>query len=219
VPVVLMNGALLYDMAARRFVQKSVLPAEVVREIIGHMEDCGQSGFFYSLRGECIRPHHLPLTRPGLLMFRQLRLEIYGKEFVETADLRAHAGDDIVYFTTNDRREALEPLYERLRTLPGLTSVLYTDAYQPGNWYLECLSAAASKRYAAEFLRRSCAFGRLAGFGDNLNDLPLFAASDERYAVANAQPELKAQADRVIGPHTEDGVARFLLERVQATRD
>jgi hypothetical protein len=48
----------------------------------------------------------------------------------------------------------------------------------------------------------------------NLNDLPLFRASDERYAVANAKSEVKEQATAVIGSNCEDGVAKWLEENV-----
>ena len=49
-------------------------------------------------------------------------------------------------------------------------------------------------------------------FGDNRNDLALFAAADEAIAVANAVPELRAAADRVIGANDDDGVALYLKE-------
>ena len=42
------------------------------------------------------------------------------------------------------------------------------------------------------------------------NDLPLFQAADESYAVANAVPELKAAASGIIPSNEEDGVARWL---------
>ncbi|MEI3319169.1 MAG: HAD hydrolase family protein [Eubacterium sp.] len=38
----------------------------------------------------------------------------------------------------------------------------------------------------------------------------MFHAADERYAVANAVPEVVSAADGVIGANGEDGVARFL---------
>lgn len=38
----------------------------------------------------------------------------------------------------------------------------------------------------------------------------MFRAADERYAVANAVPEVISATDGVIGANGEDGVARFL---------
>lgn len=47
-------------------------------------------------------------------------------------------------------------------------------------------------------------------FGDGENDVDLFEAADEAYAVANAADVLKAVATGVIGANDEDGVARWL---------
>jgi hydroxymethylpyrimidine pyrophosphatase-like HAD family hydrolase len=47
-------------------------------------------------------------------------------------------------------------------------------------------------------------------FGDSANDIPMFAAADRAYAVANALPEVAAAADAVIDAHDVDAVAEFL---------
>ena len=49
-------------------------------------------------------------------------------------------------------------------------------------------------------------------FGDGMNDLDLFEAADEAYAVENAVPELKAAATGIIGSNNDDGVAKWLSE-------
>ena len=53
---------------------------------------------------------------------------------------------------------------------------------------------------------------RAAAFGDGKNDLDMFHAADEAYAVQNADKELKAAATAIIGSSNEDGVAKWLLE-------
>ena len=47
-------------------------------------------------------------------------------------------------------------------------------------------------------------------FGDSVNDLPMFKAADEAYAVSNALDELKNVATAVIGSNEEDAVASSL---------
>ena len=48
--------------------------------------------------------------------------------------------------------------------------------------------------------------------GDGKNDISMFLAADECYAMGNAVPELKAIATAVIDTNNNDGVARWLLE-------
>ena len=52
---------------------------------------------------------------------------------------------------------------------------------------------------------------KVVSFGDNLNDIEMFKASDEAYAVSNACEELKEIATGVIGSNDEDSVARYIL--------
>jgi hypothetical protein len=47
-------------------------------------------------------------------------------------------------------------------------------------------------------------------FGDMPNDIPLFTWAGESCAVANAHPDARAAATRVIGSVDEDGVAAYL---------
>ena len=207
-PMVLLNGAVIYDSQTQTFIKQETIAPEDLRRLLARVRAHGQTGFLYSLQGNDIIPYHEPLTSQVLLDFKNERLERYS-HFAETTDLSLHT-EHIVYFTTQDSRERLLPLYEEIKHMPALDCVLYADTYLPDNWYLECFSHAASKGSAIAYLRRTFGYETVVGFGDNLNDLCLFDACDEAYAVANAREELKARATGIIGAHTEDGVAKFL---------
>ena len=71
---------------------------------------------------------------------------------------------------------------------------------------------AATKAHAARQLAKLLGCDRIVAFGDAVNDLPLFEAADECYAVSNAAAELKARATGVIGCNDDDGVAHWLEE-------
>jgi HAD superfamily hydrolase (TIGR01484 family) len=55
-------------------------------------------------------------------------------------------------------------------------------------------------------------------FGDELNDLPMFAVAGHAVAVGNAREELKAAATRIAPPVEEDGVALVLEELLAEVR-
>lgn len=114
-----------------------------------------------------------------------------------------------------DTHENISRLYNEIKTISGLRIEMYQDIYScDDSWYMEVFNDTASKYNAVEFLRRQYRFDKVIGFGDNLNDLPLFAACDECYAVSNAKDEVKAKATAVIGANTNDGVAKWLEENV-----
>ena len=98
--------------------------------------------------------------------------------------------------------------------MDGVRVEKYSDVYEKDLWYMEVFAAAASKYHAVQYLREKYGFDKVVAFGDNLNDIPLFAASDVRYAVGNAKVELKAMADAVIESNVENGVVRQ-IQRIE----
>ena len=73
----------------------------------------------------------------------------------------------------------------------------------------------ATKSDALLFLRDHLGASSVTCFGDNTNDLDMFAVAETSCAVSNAHPRALAAADRTIGSNDEDGVARFLAGLVK----
>ena len=101
----------------------------------------------------------------------------------------------------------------------GVKLAFYRDVYHKEYWFLEVFGSAASKYNAVVFLKNYGAYESITGFGDNLNDIPLFNACDRKIAVGNAKNELKDIADYVIGDNNSDSVAlwikdNYLKERI-----
>ncbi len=51
-------------------------------------------------------------------------------------------------------------------------------------------------------------------FGDQRNDIHMLEFADRAIVVENARPEVKAIADLVIGPNTEESVVRFIAQEI-----
>lgn len=113
-----------------------------------------------------------------------------------------------IYLTTFDCYDTLLPVARELSAIEGLTSVLYKDTYSDA-WLIEAFSSKASKPSGAKWIQKRMGAKHMVAFGDNLNDLPLFAAADESYAVSNAHERILAAATGVIGSNTENAVAHF----------
>ena len=72
---------------------------------------------------------------------------------------------------------------------------------------MEVFAVGVSKAAAIRRLAGRIGADRVTVYGDNLNDLPMFAVADEAVAVANAMPGVGEKADRRIGANYEDAVA------------
>ena len=73
----------------------------------------------------------------------------------------------------------------------------------------------ATKKNGALKLKELFGCDKIVAFGDGVNDIPLFKAADECYAVSNAASELKEIATAVIVSNEEDSVATWLHENAE----
>lgn len=132
-------------------------------------------------------------------------------------DTPVHNAEDLFagqpyYITCIDEPDRLAPFYEKYKD--QIHCILYKEIYS-GDLWLEMMPKAASKANAALQLKKLLGCHRLVVFGDGKNDLDLFRAADEAYAVENAEDEIKALATAVIGSNQEDGVAKWLLKMAE----
>lgn len=214
VPVVLMSGVLIHDPIQNRYIKVEGLQPDTVGQIVRILKRHGVTGFMYGLNGETQMTYYETLDPQPLRQFYEERIAKYYKTFTQVASF-SDVGGDVIYLTLRDEKARLMPVFDALREVCGIEVMLYHDNYDEKLWYVECFSDKASKYNAVRYLRETYGYERIVCFGDNLNDLPMFRACDERYAVANAKAEVKAAATAVLDRSNDgDGVARWLLENV-----
>lgn len=102
-------------------------------------------------------------------------------------------------------------IHKKLNTIEGITCVMVV-AQKPGCKDLHIINKNATKEHAiAELLKLLQTDKKdTIGIGDGHNDLHLFNAVNQKMAVGNAVPDLKAHADVVIDNVTNDGMAKYL---------
>lgn len=214
-PVVLMNGVALFDLAKGQYVEVCSIPKPSRVYLLEVLRSEGLDGFLYVVEENTLLTFYERAGTPHARQFMAEREARYGKRFTRIASFDQCVDNNVVYFSVADVKERLEPACERLKADPGLHVEFYRDIYCRDFWYLEICSSDASKYNAVMRLRARFGFDRVVSFGDNFNDLSMFAASDACFAVANAKEEVKARAGGVIGDNDHDGVARWLLENFQ----
>ncbi|MDR3278529.1 MAG: HAD family hydrolase [Oscillospiraceae bacterium] len=206
-PIILLNGVLIYDINDRKYLKIEQLNAEIAAKIREMLARHGADALVYVVDGE-----HMEVTK-HYLSSENARLDRIFREDYIPPPAAAKRGET-VYFTLAGRFEQMRPIHDEIKKIPGVAVVFSKDDYTEEQWFVECFSEKASKGSGVRFLRENYGFTRIVGFGDNINDIPLFAACDEAYAAANAKPEAKSAATRVIAGNDEDGVAKWLAENV-----
>ena len=212
-PLILMNGALLYDLENRQVVDACEMDGKTVASVLDLCHEGGKEPLLYRVEGNSVGVSFTVPTNPLEWEFIKER----GGQFpdlvrqVEAYDRTRPA----IYFSTQDTYDRLKRIADRLEALPGVDYVLYEDNYHENNWYLEVSSDRGGKDKGMLRLKELMGAERTVAFGDNFNDLSMLKAADVALVVENGQPAMKEEADLVIGPNSRDGVAEYLLRHAQ----
>jgi hydroxymethylpyrimidine pyrophosphatase-like HAD family hydrolase len=220
IPVILMNGVVIYDIRAEKYIRTEALTAETSGHIAGILEENGRKGFMYAVEDGVLKTYYEELDTQALKGFHDERMISYGKKFCRTGRFGDVINNgSIIYFVLYDTRERLDGIYKIFSRRDDINTLIYKDIYTADLWYMELYSRQASKRAALGHIRSRYGFNRIIGFGDNINDIPLREECDEFYAVSNAVGPLREVATGVIGDNNSDSVARYIVEKEGLLQD
>lgn len=208
IPLIVYNGAFIIDNRTHELLVTNLFEQDDANEILEALLQSGVAPIIYCLDDK------------ERFVYNTDRINQETKEYVDSrsGDSRdTPVNEDTLlerngtfYFTCIDKEDKLRPLYERFRK--RFTCVFSKDIYSGAQW-LEIMPANATKACAAKQLAQYLGCERIVAFGDSINDIPLFEAADECYAVANAAEVLKERATAVIADNNSDAVAKWLEER------
>jgi len=209
-PVVLMNGAAIYDSLKSEYLKVYAIDEEALKKVVSllykHNIDC----FLFSIENNTLNTYYRELSSEYMQDFHDERVTKFNKIFIRREDLSEVK--NVVYLSIFNKKSALKELYKALKILPEIEVVFYRDTYNHELYYLEIASKMATKGNAAEYFREVLGFEKLVGFGDNSNDISLLMACDEFYAVENAKEKLLELATGIIPPNICDSVPKKIKE-------
>ena len=214
-PAILMNGVVILDLKTQTYIKVEYLQKAFCLELIKELEKHNLTSFIYSLIRNQLVTYYDKLYNDSMYEFYKERVTLYQKPYTKVASLSDINPETIIYSLLLDKKEALQPLVDWLCEVKATYDIdfcFYPEIYLKDTWCLEIFSHKATKYNAAQFIRKEYGYDTIIGFGDNLNDLSLFMACDEAYAVQNAKPEVKAAATKVIGSNIENGVTTFIKD-------
>ncbi|MEF9959901.1 MAG: Cof-type HAD-IIB family hydrolase [Niameybacter sp.] len=206
-PVVVMNGAAIYNIEQGIYEQVHYLGHEMAEVIQKVLEEKGQTAFSYCIEDNQLIAYHGVFSHPVEERFFAERQNSPRKIFKHEA---VQNKDKVLYFVLMGDQDKIREIYDILKTYDHLNQVYYEDIYEKNVYYLEVYSHLVSKASAIKTLQEQYKYDKIICFGDNYNDVEMFELADEGYAVENAVEKIKNLSTAVIGHHDESGVARFI---------
>lgn len=212
-PAVVMTGCAYWLREQGCFDRLHFLPDH---ELLAALEFCRHHGvhpFVYVMAedGASLDVYHAaPLLNKAEESFYFERSKLVLKRFHLGTPAPARALDNTMLLYAMGAKEHIQAAYEALKPATSCSIFCYPDIFNPEIYNLEVFPPGVTKASAVSALKEAMDADRLVVFGDNLNDLPMFAVADVAVAVGNALPEVKAVADIVIDPNYTDAVAGFI---------
>ncbi|NUO60184.1 MAG: HAD hydrolase family protein [Hamadaea sp.] len=208
-PMAFINGVFIYDpVSGTELARNLIRPATAVTAVDVLLRH-GLRPLVFTIDADGHhRIHHLGGQNASEQHFVAVRLARGDQRFKLVTEFEQALSEEILTVIAIDTPDRIDPV---LAELPeDLYAHLGPDRGVPGYAWLELCHPLANKADAVRFIRDHVAATRLVCFGDNANDLPMFAIADESYAVANATEAALAAAGGTVGPNDADGVARHL---------
>lgn len=210
IPVIVYNGAFILHAATGEILSQEDFSGRERQDIIAALEKYNISPLVYSfIDGTEKVSWKTGTENEGIRHYLNARKGDRRLRPAETKE-QLYQGS-MFYFTCIGEKDALLPIYDIFSRDPRYRCTIQQELYRPEFW-CEIMPAKATKAYAIRKLKSLLHCDKVVSFGDAVNDIPMFEASDEAYAVENAVPELKSIATGIIGSNEEDGVARWLSE-------
>ncbi len=213
IPVIFMNGVVLYDMERRKFIAHHDFDHEQSAKIIDVLTELNAKAFVYTIvDGEQIcYSFDDSLLNEQMIEFKRERVDDFGKRFETFEDYAEMRDDVIIYFNLIGTYYEMSRVEYELYKIPGIETILYKDVYT-GDWLLEVHKAGIDKGFATVELMRRTGADKLVVFADNTNDLPMIYKADYSYGVADANVDVYDAADEIIGSNEDDAVVKKLLD-------
>lgn len=215
-PAIVMTGAALWNVHENIYSEIRYMKPEVVAMLADTYRQTGCPTFIYTLVGNMIDIYHIGEMSDLELKFMEERVGSPFKRFHigerDAARLLEDPRNVILLYSMQATALSHETYELCLERVKDCRLQFYHDIYGEETGILEAFSHEATKAKAVRNLALATGAERIVAFGDNINDIPMLKAADVAVAVGNAIPEVKAIADVVIGPNTDDSVVRFIME-------
>lgn len=215
-PLVLLNGAVVWADVPRRRIACHVLDGHEVRTLVRLFREHGTVPMVYGTDddGGLLRHEARPVNDVLGRYLQGRRDNTGGLEVVD--DLLAIDWQQALEVGTIDEKARIEALSGAIaRELAGRVKVINTRSLLGGGAYYwaEAFHVASDKGAGLRTLAAHCGIDRerTVAIGDNYNDLDMFAWAGYSVAMAGSPRDVAEQADFVTGEVGAGGAAEILL--------
>lgn len=222
-PFIVMTGAAIWSRDDNSYAHASLHREETARRLVALYRKHQLSAFVYMLGDDnVIHIYHIGEMSELEREFMEERLHTPYKAFhildKEVGELPERL-DKVLLFYSMRPTEEVRRVYDEIKDSCDLRAVFYHDMYGDEIALMEVFGPEASKANAVRKLAEMVGADRIVAYGDNVNDIPILEVADDAVVVENAVDAARHAAGRVIGPNSEDSVAKDIKKQTNMLKN
>ena len=182
-PIILLNGATMYDFGKQQFIMSKSIAPRVVRDV-------------------------LRATKNQKLDFSKMRVLI--KSNLRDMEQRDYNGGDVLVIHFRGEEQKVRAIAGKIKDIGGLETFVFPSHSSRGDWYCEINVEGASKKDSISWLKSEYNFDKVTVFGDSDNDIGMAEVANVFCVTENGTDSTKAVATKIIGANSTDSVAKYI---------
>jgi len=197
------NGALLYDLHTERVVAAHLLEARTALDVVEALRR--------DIPGIAFAVEKAPTDGvPGRFSREAVYVPRYDSGEVTVEDVQEMLAGGAVKLLARSESHGSDELLSAARATLGGAPAELTHSSDGGLLEISAAGISKASGLAALAAERGIPADEVIAFGDMPNDLPMLAWAGRSVGMANAHPDVLAEADEVTASNDEDGVAAVL---------
>jgi Cof subfamily protein (haloacid dehalogenase superfamily) len=215
-PIVTMNGAYVFFPADRTALAQCPIPRRIAEQVVARARDFALTSLLLEL-GQDLHVAHRDTSLDCATATQWIPFELQDAsglhEFVTDIDAPLPNTAPLAMLLCVPR-EYHAALTDAL--LCDFGQAVCARAWREPHEVIEVTPVGVTKATALAHVAAHYGIPRqhVIAFGDEMNDREMLAWAGTGVAMADGNPEVKACADVVTGPSTEDGIAQFLEDHL-----
>ena len=213
IPVILRNGAFVYDPSDRKVLMKKLMSRSQMDPLIDFFINEGLNPIVHHSNNGSLFVDYTNISNYGEKYYIESRLKAGDRRFRNVSTYEYGSDSEFISMcvigTVGDQDEMYEKVTENFPD--GYIIHKYVDNYSHHTW-IEVSHLEATKENAISFILDYLDEDGFVAFGDNINDLGMLNAADKGYIPAESYLHKAGKAFELTRSNDEDGVARKLVE-------
>ncbi|MCD6321444.1 MAG: HAD-IIB family hydrolase [Clostridiales bacterium] len=213
IPIVLRNGAFIYDPFNRKVLMQKLLSHEQILPILDFFIDEGLNPIVHHASDEKLFVDYTRIDNYGERHYINSRLEAGDSRFRKVDGYTYDLDSEFISMCVIGENTIQDRVFKKAEKLfpEGYIIHKYVDTYSNHTW-IEINHPEATKENAIAFILEYLGETEYTAFGDNINDIGMLESSSIAYMPENSYLAKAGYNYKKTKPIDDDGVIKKILE-------